>query len=92
MIFQKKIDRAMDWLKEKNKTEQVYNEGYSGKNYGDNHDLEHFDPKAEWRAEQEEKIELEKNDVLAIIISALIVFGPVLLIMIIIAVLAFLSI
>lgn len=76
MIFQKKIDRAMNWLKEKNKSENSL-------------EVNNYDPKAEWRAEESNKIELEKNDVLAIILSALIVFGPILLILIIILILAF---
>ncbi len=55
MIFQKKIDRAMEWLKNKNKEKD--------KNIG-----------------QDDELNLEKNDLLAIIISAFIVFLPILLI------------
>ncbi len=58
MMFQKKIDRAMDWLKEKNKTNEI-EEKY-----------------------QEDYIELEKGDRLAIFISAILVFGPIFLILI----------
>lgn len=57
-MFQKKIDRAMDWLKEKNKTNEI-EEKY-----------------------QEDYIELEKGDRLAIFISAILVFGPIFLILI----------
>ncbi|NLV76701.1 MAG: hypothetical protein GX023_06920 [Tissierellia bacterium] len=57
-MFQKKIDRAMDWLKEKNTTNEI-EEKY-----------------------QEDYIELEKGDRLAIFISAILVFGPIFLILI----------
>ncbi|WP_352420803.1 hypothetical protein [Proteiniborus sp.] len=76
MMFQKKIDRAMNWLKERNKSVN-------------SSELNDFDPKAEWKAQESNKIELEKNDVLAIILSALIVFGPILLILIIMLILLF---
>ena len=49
MIFQKKIDRAMDWLHDKKQTSK----------FGS-----HVD------AEEEEQIELEKGDLLPIILSA----------------------
>lgn len=51
MLLQKKLERAMDWLKNKSNSEE---------------DLE-------------ESIELEKNDLPALIISALLVFGPIIL-------------
>ena len=51
MLLQKKLERAMDWLKNKSNSEE---------------DLE-------------ENIELEKNDIFALIISALLVFGPIIL-------------
>lgn len=51
----------------------------------DNIDHEEFyDPKAEWDREQEENIELEGKDVLALILSALLVFSPILLVLILI--------
>lgn len=55
MIFQKKIDRAMEWLKNRNKEKD--------NKFG-----------------QDNELNLEKNDLLAIIISAFIVFLPILLI------------
>lgn len=61
MMFQKKVDRAMKWLKEKR-----------------NKNLDELEPK------EYNNIELEKNDFLALIISALMVFGPIILILIII--------
>ena len=61
MMFQKKVDRAMKWLKEKS-----------------NKNLDELEPK------EYDNIELEKNDFLALIISALMVFGPIILILIII--------
>lgn len=60
-MFQKKVDRAMKWLKEKS-----------------NKNLDELEPK------EYNNIELEKNDFLALIISALMVFGPIILILIII--------
>lgn len=53
MIFQKKVDRAMEWLKNKNKKDE-------------NH---------------EEELKLEKNDLFAIIISALLVFVPLFIVL-----------
>jgi len=53
MMFQNKLDRAMKWIKNKNKDDDHENDS----------------------------IELEKNDLLAIIISALLVFGPIILIL-----------
>lgn len=66
MIFQRKIDRAMDWLHERNKTSK----------FGSNQE-----------SEEEEQIELEKGDLLPIILSAILVFGPILLVFV--AILAF---
>jgi len=92
MMFQKKIDRAMDWLKEKNKTEKSYNiKGYK-RSHGEDNATEYYDARSEWIEKESEALELEKNDVLAIIISAIIVFGPVFLIMIIVGTLVFYSI
>lgn len=51
MLLQKKLERAMDWLKNKSKNQE----------------------------ENLENIELEKNDLLALFISALLVFGPIIL-------------
>lgn len=56
MMLQKKLERAMDWLK-----------GKSGN-----------------QEQIEDNLNLEKEDVLAIIISALLVFGPILLILLLI--------
>lgn len=53
MLFQKKLDRAMDWLKDKSINE----------------------------VENEENIEIEKSDLPALFISALLVFGPIILIL-----------
>ena len=71
MMFQKKIDRAMNWLKEKNNSE-----------------TNDYDSKVDGSA-QEDHVELEKEDILAIILSAILVFGPILLILIVILVLVF---
>lgn len=76
MILQEKIDRAMEWLKNKNKNEY----GSSTSELGD------YDPKAEWLAEESNKIHLEKGDFLAMLLSAAIIFGPILLILFLILV------
>ena len=51
MMLQKKLDRAMNWLKNKSNDQEII----------------------------DENIELEKNDLLALFISALLVFGPIIL-------------
>lgn len=65
MFYQKKLDRAMKWLKEKNSSQNS------------DYDIE----------EGNNNVELEKRDLLAIIISALLVFGPIFIIAIVIFVL-----
>ncbi|NLY67645.1 MAG: hypothetical protein GX069_08800 [Tissierellia bacterium] len=57
MFYKKKLERAMKWLKEKNRVEDRENS-----------------------LEEYEGIELEKKDIIAIIISAILVFGPLFLI------------
>ncbi len=59
MMFQNKIDRAMDWLKKKDKNNEI-------------------EEKYQY---QEDYIELEKGDRLAIFLSAVIVFGPIFLVL-----------
>ena len=80
MLLQRKIDRAMDWLKDKNNKEQMHTEDI----VGDNSDLENFNPKAEWEAYENENMSYEKNDVLAIIISAVLIFAPIFIVLAII--------
>lgn len=89
MILQKKIDRAMNWLKEKNSSAQNNNNEYSEKFPQDNSDLSSYDPKAEWDAQNNSNIEFEKKDIIAMIISALMVFGPIFLILIVILILLY---
>lgn len=81
MIFQSKIDRAMQWLTDKNKSAEVHD-------HDETSDAP-FDPRAEWLAEQESEMKLEKGDISAIIISALLVFGPVLLVLVAIGFIAY---
>ncbi len=80
MMLQKKVDRAMEWLKNKNNKEQMHTEDI----VGDNSDLENFNPKAEWEAYENENMSYEKNDVLAIIISAVLIFAPIFIVLAII--------
>ena len=56
MMFQKKLDRAMEWIKNQNKDNE----------------------------QDRTTLELEKLDIPAIIISALLVFGPIFFILIVI--------
>lgn len=81
MIFQSKIDRAMQWLTDKNKTTDVHDQVESDAP---------FDPRAEWLAEKEsEGFTLEKGDLSAVILSAILVFGPVLLVLLAIGFIAY---
>lgn len=61
MMLQKRIDRAMDWLKQQNKSK--------------------VDDSNEELEKDEEYVEIEKNDILALCISSLLVFGPIVLIL-----------
>lgn len=67
----------MEWLKEKNKSKSEGHQDY----YGGEEDY-NFDPKAEWEAENQ--MDLEGKDILALIISAFLVFGPLILVLILI--------
>lgn len=88
MLLQRKIDRAMNWLKEKSNPGQNNSES-ADKFSEDNSDLYAYDPKAEWKAQESNDAKLEKGDILGILISSLIVFGPIFLILIIILILVF---
>ena len=68
MIFQSKVDRAMKWLKEKNQPKREDN-------------LNGLEDEMSLGQEQEK---IEKRDILAILISALLVFGPIILVLLII--------
>ena len=89
MLLQNKVDRAMNWLKEKNHRGQNNVELTDEFSEDNSDDIYAYDPKAEWKAQEYENMELEKGDTLAILISALLVFGPILLILIIILILVF---
>ncbi len=78
MLLQKKIDRAFKWLKDKNKA----------KTCDDNPDKIESNESVE--KIEEENVELEKNDFLAMFISSFIVFLPIIIILLIIALWAFL--
>ena len=68
MIFQSKVDRAMKWLKEKNQPKREDN-------------LNGLEDEISLGQEQEK---IDKRDILAILISALLVFGPIILVLLII--------
>lgn len=75
MIFQKKVDRAFKWLKDKNTN------------------MDNKDNSEDAKGNTEEDIEdinLEKKDYLAMFISSILVFAPIFIILIIIAIWAFL--
>lgn len=78
MLFQKKIDRAMNWLKEKNQEKDQKTE-QAGDTSGDGSDGIH--------PEEDKKAMLEKHDLLAMFLAALLVFAPLLIIIAIIIIL-----
>lgn len=71
MIFEKKVDRAMDWLKEQNPNNQVKEEY--------NHEDEFTQDYTEYKNESSINDEIEKNDMAALLISALLMFIPVII-------------
>ena len=68
MLFQKKIERAQNWLHERNSPSVTQDTEYSG---GDLPSME------ELKAEAREEIYLEKKDLPAMIIAAMITIMPV---------------
>lgn len=75
MMFQSKLDRAMEWVKNKNRkpdNDKVHSE------------LEEDDLIEQWEEENQD-IKLDKVDILALILSALLVFLPLIIILLIIA-------
>lgn len=75
MIFEKKVNRAMDWLKEQNTDERV-NEEYK-EEYIQDEAL--FDEGLDYKTESSIKEEIEKNDILALLIAAFLMFTPVII-------------
>lgn len=75
MMYRKQLDRAMQWLREKNKS----SEGSPG------------DSSRDLNREEIDRgdLYLDTKDIIAIILSALMVFGPIILIIIIIAILVY---
>lgn len=69
MLFQRKVDRALNLLKERSSKRNVKNAG--------NEDISE-------EAYDKKRLELEKNDLAAMIIAALLVFAPILIILAII--------
>lgn len=78
MLFQRKVDRALNLLKEKNRARSMGASNLDG--IKDNSETEDNDSN---------KLKLEKHDLAAIIISALLVFAPILIILIIIIAIVF---
>lgn len=77
MLFQKKVDRALNLLKERNKEK-------SAGTGGSNENKELYET-----ADDERRLELEKHDLAAMIIAALLVFAPILIFLFIILILVF---
>jgi len=84
MISQKKLDRAMDWLKEKNK-EQKGTVQLDSQKIDD--EILNEDNENAQLLEEDEEIQLEKGDLFAIITSAFLVFSPIIIVLILILVL-----
>ena len=89
----KKLDKAFDAMRESNrlyiedmnkKEKEQNNSSSSAESSGQDISV----PDEKRRQDDQEKLPLEKGDVPAMIISALLVFGPVFLILIVIVVLA----
>lgn len=66
----------MEWLRNQNKNE----------NNNSTAELGDYNSKAEWLAEEGRKVHLEKGDFLAMLLSATIIFGPIILILLLILV------
>lgn len=75
MMFQSKLDRAMEWVKNRNRKSD--NDKING-------ELEEDDLIEQWDEENQD-IKLDKIDILALIISALLVFLPIIIILLFIA-------
>ena len=98
MLYQKKVNRSMDWLKEKNKSSDQFSKETGGEveNEAERYEIEGNEVEGNEREEdgmqhceigvsmmQNKKkldMQLEKNDRLAMILSALLVFLPFVLI------------
>lgn len=80
MLFQRKVDRAMKWAKGGFEEASGYNNNPD--NRGETKDAQDdFDEEAFERYRKQVEPEFEKNDIKAIILSAIIVFGPLLVIL-----------
>ncbi len=67
MMFEKKVNRAMDWLKDQNTDKQVKEEYVKEEFMEEPIDIEN---------EISIQDEIEKNDVAALLISAILMFTP----------------
>ena len=83
MLFRRKIDRGLEIMREKNR--QYLDSVNAGNRETPEMRLQEEElAEAERKAQEfhkEEKLELEKGDMLAIILSAFLTFGPILLIL-----------
>lgn len=79
MLFQRKVDRAMKWAKGGFEEASAYkNPENTGETGGAQDD---FDEEAFERYRKQVEPEFEKNDIKAIILSAIMVFGPVFIVL-----------
>lgn len=74
MFFQKKINATMDWLKSKNPKEYV--------------ETEELDSQVKWKGEEDHAY-LDKKDMFALYLSALLVFSPVFIVLLLILIWSF---
>lgn len=71
MFFQKKLDRALKWLKDRN--------AYQGQEQADEEQ-----PSADELRQESKQLQLEKGDLPALIISAMLTFIPICLIILLV--------
>ncbi len=72
MMFEKKVNRAMDWLKDQNTNKQIKEEYVKD---------EFMEEPMDMKDEISIQDEIEKNDIAAILISAFLMFTPVIIIL-----------
>ena len=79
MLFRKKYERGLRIMREKNQEYLEKNASQTGEEATGTEEYEN--PEEREKAFREEKIELEKGDLPAMILSGLIVFGPIFLVL-----------
>lgn len=75
VLFEKKNERAMDWLKEKNEKEMESLDGAAP--FSPDEPEKEAEPKKLPRAHKKKGMEIERHDMMALTLSALLVFMPI---------------